>query len=227
MSESDVPRTPLRQNCSNAMRRTSSWSNSRGLTASFLCRDQVRLGRLMGTEKYLTSRQEYGHDFWTSGQKLRPTVHFVNEVIHLGESRPGAHAATVFGKDFAMPLIRISMRAGKPEGYRQAIFDSLYRAMREALNVPEDDQFMTIREHDAANFRYSASCYGVSRSEDVVYIQITVFDTRTAQQKKALFKRTAELLGKNPGIRPENVFVNVLESAKENWSVGHGLAQFA
>ena len=110
-----------------------------------------------------------------------------------------------------MPLIHISLRAGKPEAYRQAIFDSLYRAMREALDVPEDDQFMTITEHDAANFRYSASCYGVSRSEDVVYIQITVFDTRTAEQKKALFRRTAELLGENPGIRPENVFVNVLE----------------
>ena len=126
-----------------------------------------------------------------------------------------------------MPIIHISLRAGKPEAYRQAIFDGLYRAMREALSVPEDDQFMTITEHDAANFRYSASCYGVSRSEDVVYIQITVFDTRTAEQKKALFRRTAELLGENPGIRPENVFVNVLESAKENWSVGHGLAQFA
>ena len=126
-----------------------------------------------------------------------------------------------------MPLIHISMRAGKPEAYRQAIFDSLYRAMREALDVPEDDQFMTIREHDAANFRTSTSCYGVSRSEDVVYIQITVFDTRTTEQKKALYRRTAELLGENPGIRPENVFVNVLESAKENWSVGHGLAQFA
>ena len=97
-----------------------------------------------------------------------------------------------------MPLIHISMRAGKPEAYRQAIFDSLYRAMREALDVPEDDQFMTIREHDAANFRTSTSCYGVSRSEDVVYIQITVFDTRTTEQKKALFRRTAELLGETP-----------------------------
>jgi phenylpyruvate tautomerase PptA (4-oxalocrotonate tautomerase family) len=126
-----------------------------------------------------------------------------------------------------MPLIHISLRAGKPEAYRQAIFDSLYRALRETLSVPEDDQFMTISEHDAANFRYGASCFGITRSDDVVFIQITVFNTRTAEQKKALFKRTAELLGKSPGIRPENVFVNVLESAKENWSVGHGLAQFA
>ena len=125
-----------------------------------------------------------------------------------------------------MPLLHISLRAGKPESYRQAIFDSLYGAMRDALNVPDDDQFMTITEHDAANFR-TGNAYGVVRSADVVYIQITVFNTRTAEQKKALFRRIAELLGESPGIRPEDVFVTVLESAKENWSVGHGLAQFA
>ena len=125
-----------------------------------------------------------------------------------------------------MPLLHISLRAGKPEAYRQAIFDSLYRAMRDALNVPDDDQFMTITEHDAANFRYG-NAFGVVRSNDLVFIQITVFDTRTAEQKKVLFRRIAALLGERPGIRPEDVFVNVLDAAKENWSVGQGLAQFA
>jgi 4-oxalocrotonate tautomerase len=125
-----------------------------------------------------------------------------------------------------MPLLHISLRAGKPDTYRQAIFDSLYRAMRETLDVPEGDEFMTISEHDAANFRYG-NAFGVTRSDDLVYIQITVFNTRTVEQKKALFQRIAELLGDSPGIRPEDVFVNILEAAKENWSVGHGVAQFA
>jgi phenylpyruvate tautomerase PptA (4-oxalocrotonate tautomerase family) len=128
--------------------------------------------------------------------------------------------------DHPMPLLHISLRAGKPNDYRQAIFDSLYRAMRETLNVPDDDQFMTITEHDAANFRYG-SAFGIARSSDLVYIQITVFNTRTAEQKSALFRRIAELLAENPGIRPEDIFVNILESAKENWSVGNGLAQFS
>ena len=125
-----------------------------------------------------------------------------------------------------MPLIHVSLRAGKPDTYREAIFDSLYRALRETLDVPEGDEFMTISEHGAANFRYG-NAFGVARSDDLVYIQITVFNSRTAEQKKALFRRIAELLGKSPGIRPEDVFVNILEAAKENWSVGHGLAQFA
>jgi 4-oxalocrotonate tautomerase len=126
-----------------------------------------------------------------------------------------------------MPLLHISLRAGKPEAYRQAIFDNLYRAMREALDVPEDDQFMTIREHDAANFRYGASYLGVARGDDLVLIQLTVSNTRSMEQKKALFRRIAELLGESPGIRPEDVFVSLVEVAKENWSLGHGLAQYA
>jgi phenylpyruvate tautomerase PptA (4-oxalocrotonate tautomerase family) len=126
-----------------------------------------------------------------------------------------------------MPLLHISLRAGKPATYRQAIFDSLYRAMHEALGVPEDDQFMTITEHEPANFRYGASYLNVARSDDLVYIQITVFNTRTSEQKKALYQRVVALLGEHPGIRPEDVFVNVLESAKENWSLGHGIAHFA
>jgi 4-oxalocrotonate tautomerase len=82
-----------------------------------------------------------------------------------------------------MPLLHISLRAGKPEAYRQAICDNLYRAMRDTLAVPEDDQFMIVTEHDAANFRYG-NAYGVTRSDDLVYIQIIVFDTRTRQQKR-------------------------------------------
>ena len=60
-----------------------------------------------------------------------------------------------------MPIARISLRAGKLQAFRQAIFDGIYRSMRETLNVPEDDQFMTITEHDPANFRYG-NAYGVN-----------------------------------------------------------------
>ena len=126
-----------------------------------------------------------------------------------------------------MPLILIAMRAGKPAAYRQAIFDTLYRALRETFNVPEDDQFMTITEHDAANFRYSTTYLGVARSDDVVFIQITANNTRGLEQKKALFARTAQLLGESPGLRPEDVFISIVEVDKENWSFGHGLAQYA
>lgn len=126
-----------------------------------------------------------------------------------------------------MPLLHIALRAGRPEAYRRALCDSLYRARRETFNVPEDDEFMLITEHDAANFRYSPTYMGVARSDGLVFIQITANNTRTLEQKKALYQRITQLLGESPGVRPEDVFISLVEVAKENWSFGHGLAQYA
>jgi phenylpyruvate tautomerase PptA (4-oxalocrotonate tautomerase family) len=118
------------------------------------------------------------------------------------------------------------MRAGKPPAYRQAILDSLARAMGEALNLPDGNQFMTITEHEAENFRYGASYLGLARSDDLIFVQIAVLDTRPAEQKKALFQRAVERLRESPGLRSEDVFVLVLDAAKENWSLGNGLMQY-
>ena len=126
-----------------------------------------------------------------------------------------------------MPLTHISLRAGKPAAYRQAIFDGVYRALRDTFNVPEDNAFMTIHEHDASNFRYGANFMDIARSDDLVFIQITANNTRGVEQKKALFRRIAEQLAHSPGLRPEDVFVSLVEVEKENWSLGNGLAQYA
>jgi phenylpyruvate tautomerase PptA (4-oxalocrotonate tautomerase family) len=126
-----------------------------------------------------------------------------------------------------MPLTSISLRRGKPPEYRKAIMDGLYEAMRETFNVPEDDRFMSITQHDADEFLYGAHYLGIERSDDLVLIQLTVSNTRTVEQRKALFAAIAKKLGDNPGIRPQDVFINLVEVAKENWSFGHGLAQNA
>ncbi len=126
-----------------------------------------------------------------------------------------------------MPLVHISLRSGKSDDYRQAIIDGVYRAMHEEFNVPEDDQFMAITEHDKANFRFGSNYLDIARSDEVVFIQITANNTRSTTQKKALFRRIVEFLGENPGLRPEDVFTNIVEVEKENWSLGLGQAQYA
>ncbi|MES2399595.1 MAG: tautomerase family protein [Pseudomonadota bacterium] len=125
-----------------------------------------------------------------------------------------------------MPISKISLRAGKPDAYRKAVLDSLYRALQDALDVPDGDEFMVLAEHNPVNFRYGGYL-GIDRSDDLIYIQVTVFNTRTADQKNALYRCIAQFLGESPGVRPEDIFVTVLEAARENWSLGHGRAQFA
>jgi phenylpyruvate tautomerase PptA (4-oxalocrotonate tautomerase family) len=46
-----------------------------------------------------------------------------------------------------MPLVRISLREGKPAAYRRAIGEGIHRAMVETINVPAQDRFQVITEH--------------------------------------------------------------------------------
>ena len=125
-----------------------------------------------------------------------------------------------------MPLTRISLRHGKSAAYRKAIFDGIYRAMRETFDVPDEDRFMVISEHHEANFSYSASYLGIKRSDDLVLIQLTVSNTRTVEKKQALYRKIVENLSANPGLRPEDVFINLVEVLPADWSFGNGVAQY-
>ncbi|GAA4368241.1 tautomerase family protein [Actinomadura sp. NPDC048032] len=126
-----------------------------------------------------------------------------------------------------MPLVQVSLRRGKSAEYHQALFEGVYHAMRETFDVPEDDRFMTITEHDSSTFSVSPTYYGVERSDEVVIIRITANNTRSLAQKKALYLRIVDLLQANPGVRPEDVFINLVEVLPENWSFGNGIAQYA
>jgi len=125
-----------------------------------------------------------------------------------------------------MPLVRIDLRRGKSPAYKKAICDGIYRALRETFNVPEDDRFMVINEHDADNFVHAQSYLGIAYSDDLVIIQITVSNTRGVEQKQALYARIVALLADDLGLRPQDVFINLLEVVKENWSFGNGVAQY-
>jgi 4-oxalocrotonate tautomerase len=126
-----------------------------------------------------------------------------------------------------MPLVRIDLRRGKSAAYKKAICDTIYQAMTETFSVPKDDRFMIVNEHDADNFVHADSYLGIAYSDDLVLIQITANDTRTVEQKQAFFARTAALLSEKPGLRKEDVFINLVECKKENWSFGNGVAQYA
>jgi 4-oxalocrotonate tautomerase len=126
-----------------------------------------------------------------------------------------------------MPLVRVSLRAVKSADYKQAIGDGVYKAMLETFDVPKEDRFVVVSQHAESEFQFSRTYLDIARSDDLVIIQITANNTRTVEQKKALFARIAELLSQEPGLRKQDVFINLVEVAKENWSFGNGIAQYA
>lgn len=126
-----------------------------------------------------------------------------------------------------MPLTQISLREGKSPRYHKAIMAGVYRAMRETFDVPENDRFMTISEHDEAGFDYGTDYLDIRRSDELVIIRITANNTRTVEQKQALYAAIADNLGTDPGVGPGDIFINLVEVPKENWSFGNGVAQYA
>lgn len=126
-----------------------------------------------------------------------------------------------------MPLVRIAVQDGQHTSRLANIGDAVHRAMVETINVPPLDRFQIITEHPQEGFVFDASYLNVARTGALVMIQITLNTGRTTEMKKALFKRIAELLHDELKIRKEDVLVNLVEVAKENWSFGNGEAQYA
>jgi 4-oxalocrotonate tautomerase len=125
-----------------------------------------------------------------------------------------------------VPLVRISLREGKTEEYRKAVGDGIHRAMVEALEIPVQDRFQVITEHLPNDLIYDPTYLGIQRSDDIVIVQITLSTGRKLGQKRKLFKRITEILAEKPGVRAQDVMINLVEVAWENWSFGNGEAQY-
>jgi len=125
-----------------------------------------------------------------------------------------------------MPLVRIDLREGTTPEYRKAIADGVHQAMVEAMAVPAADRFQVVTEHKPGNLIYDGKYLDVKRSDKVVFVQITLSTGRKPGQKRALFKRMAEVLEKSPGLRTEDLLINLVEVSWENWSFGNGEAQY-
>ncbi len=126
-----------------------------------------------------------------------------------------------------MPLVRISLMQGRPAGFAAQIGKVVYEAMIETINVPKQDNFQIITEHDKAGLVYDPSYLGIQRTDGVVFVQITLNEGRTLELKKSLYRRIAERLHSELGIRQEDVFISLVEVKKDNWSFGNGVAQYA
>lgn len=126
-----------------------------------------------------------------------------------------------------MPLVRIAVMEERSQDELTKIGDAVHRAMVETINVPTLDRFQIITEHSKSTLIYDPSYLDINRTDGLVMIQITLSTGRTVETKKALYARIAGLLNQELKIRKEDVFINLIEVAKENWSFGNGMAQYA
>jgi 4-oxalocrotonate tautomerase len=126
-----------------------------------------------------------------------------------------------------MPLVRIDLLEGKTSHYRAQVGEIVYQAMLDWLNVPKDDRFQIITEHSQDNLRFDRNYLGIHRSDDCIFLQITLNSGRTTEMKERFYKAVADGLYRSLKLRREDVLISLVEVSKENWSFGNGEAQYA
>jgi len=121
-----------------------------------------------------------------------------------------------------MPLVRIDLRRGRsPEELRE-IRDSIYQAMRDTFDVIEGDRFILVSQYDEDEFDIDPTYAGMSRSSDLIIVQISCNTTRGLREKNALFRRMNDLLVARCMVRRDDVFISLIETPRLNWSFGRG-----
>ena len=125
-----------------------------------------------------------------------------------------------------MPLVRISLVKGQPAARRRSIGDAVHRSLVEAIDVPAHDRFQILTEHERGDLVYDPEYLGIARTDNIVVIQVTLSAGRSLEKKRNLYRRIAHHLAAL-GVRREDVWVNLVEVAKENWSFGNGVASYA
>ena len=116
-----------------------------------------------------------------------------------------------------MPISKIEVRRSRPAHEVQALIDAVYRAQREALEVPEDDRQIRYVEHRPEHFAVPAD-----KSENYTFVEILIFPGRSIAAKRKLYQGIVRGFGEL-GIAPADILIVLQEPPLTNWGVRGGL----
>ena len=126
-----------------------------------------------------------------------------------------------------MPFVQIELQKGKTVDFRQTVSNIVYQSIIETVNVPANDRFQVVTEHDKEDLIYDPTYLGIQRTDDILFIRITLNAGRAVDLKRALYQTIADRLHEQLDVRKEDVFISLVEVTRENWSYGNGIAQYA
>ena len=126
-----------------------------------------------------------------------------------------------------MPLVRISLPQNTPLPDVAAISTAIHNALVATFNVPEPDRFQAIHKHSQEELICTPEFLGIQHSQQVVFVQISCSPGRSLDMKKALYAKMVADIALTSNFKAEDVIINLLETNRENWSFGLGIAQYA
>ena len=127
-----------------------------------------------------------------------------------------------------MPLVRIDISKNATPELARTISDVVYNAMIEIAKVPQHDKFQIITRHVTDELIYPSAGYlGIDYTPGIIFIQVFWVAGRTTDVKKAFYRKIADDLYAQAAVRKQDVFISLIDAAREDWSFGNGEMQYA
>ena len=127
-----------------------------------------------------------------------------------------------------MPLARIDLSKDAPPERVRVVSEAIYHAMVEVANVPLHDKFQVVTRHAPDEIIYPEEGYlGLNYTRDLIIIQVTWVSGRSVDVKKKFFHRIADEIHEKAHVRKEDIWINLVDTNREDWSFGDGEMQYA
>jgi phenylpyruvate tautomerase PptA (4-oxalocrotonate tautomerase family) len=119
-----------------------------------------------------------------------------------------------------MAIVRIDFSTSRPLLFGKTVASVVDRVMSDVLSVPARENFIVCQAHEEGMLLHDANNVSSERLHQIVFIQITLNQGRTDELKEKFFAELTRHISAETGELSQNIFINVVEVAKTNWSFG-------
>ena len=113
-----------------------------------------------------------------------------------------------------MAQVKIYGHRSELEPIQQQLSDVLHGCIIDVLHYPADKRFHRFIKLDAGDFYYPEG-----RSERYTIIEISMFEGRSVEVKKALIRAVFERFESELGLPPADVEITLFETPRHNWGI--------
>jgi len=125
-----------------------------------------------------------------------------------------------------MPLVKVNLLKGRSTEEKDSIAASIQKPLVSTLEVSDANRYQLFNEYDAESFLHTSGYLGLTYTDQLLIIEITIREGDDDDHKKSLLAEiNRDLVA--AGVVAEDLFVLITEIGDANVSFGKGLAQRA
>ncbi len=113
-----------------------------------------------------------------------------------------------------MAQIKVFARRQTIERHRAALSQAIHQAVMQALAYPAEKRFHRFIGLDPDDFLHPGD-----RSENYLVVEISMFEGRSAEAKKALIRGIFANVTEATGIAAQDVEITIFETPRGNWGI--------